>query len=289
MTRIAANSSETADDATPVNAVAFQRILCAVDGTRSATEAARQATTLAGPDTRLTFIAVADHAGVGPTAMAELSPDHAAQALQAARSSAREAGIAAETGLVEAPDPREAILNAAREHDLLVLGNPPRSSAAGIMLGATASFAVHSSPKPVLFARPPREIEFPQRIVVASDGSRGSIAVVELAVKIASEHGAHATLVNTGRHAPLERDYRIAEEATMLFEGLDVEAIVVTDDTPAHEAIVQVAEREHASLIIMGSRGLAGIAALKSVSERVAHTAPCSVLVVRPHDEEPER
>ena len=75
----------------------------------------------------------------------------------------------------------------------------------------------------------------------------------------------------------------------MLFEGLDVEAIVVTDDTPAHEAIVQAAEREHASLIITGSRGLAGIAALKSVSERIAHTAPCSVLVVRPHDEEPER
>ena len=137
MTRIAANSSETADDATAVTPVAFQRILCAVDGTRSATEAARQATTLAGPDTQLTFLAVADYAGVGPTAMAELSPDHAAQALHAARSSAQEAGIAAETRLVEAPDPRDAILAAAREHDLLVLGNPPRSRAAGIMLGAT--------------------------------------------------------------------------------------------------------------------------------------------------------
>lgn len=286
MTRIASHGSQATADAAAANPLAFQRILCAVDGTRNATEGARQATLLAGPGTGLTFLAVADHAGVGATSMAELSPDHAAQALHAARSTAREAGVAAETKLVEAPDPRDAILTVARDYDLLVVGNPPRSRAAGILLGAAASAAIHSSPIPVLLARRPREIEFPKRIVVASDGSPGSIAVVELAVKIAREHDARATLVNTGAHMPVDRDYRIAEEAAMLYEGLNVEAIVVTDDTPAHEAIVQAAEREHASLVITGSRGLSGIAALKSVSERVAHAAPCSVLVLRPADGE---
>ena len=34
-------------------------------------------------------------------------------------------------------------------------------------------------------------------------------------------------------------------------------------------------------LLVVGSRGLHGVAALGSVSERVAHRAPCSVLVVR--------
>jgi nucleotide-binding universal stress UspA family protein len=36
-----------------------------------------------------------------------------------------------------------------------------------------------------------------------------------------------------------------------------------------------------ADLLVVGSRGLHGIKALGSVSERVAHEAKCSVLVVR--------
>jgi nucleotide-binding universal stress UspA family protein len=36
-----------------------------------------------------------------------------------------------------------------------------------------------------------------------------------------------------------------------------------------------------ADLLVVGSRGLKGIKALGSVSERVAHEAKCSVLVVR--------
>jgi nucleotide-binding universal stress UspA family protein len=39
---------------------------------------------------------------------------------------------------------------------------------------------------------------------------------------------------------------------------------------------------EPSDLLVVGSRGLHGIRALGSVSERVAHKAPCSVLVVRP-------
>jgi nucleotide-binding universal stress UspA family protein len=36
-----------------------------------------------------------------------------------------------------------------------------------------------------------------------------------------------------------------------------------------------------ADLVVVGSRGLHGLKALRSVSERVAHQAECSVLVVR--------
>jgi nucleotide-binding universal stress UspA family protein len=38
---------------------------------------------------------------------------------------------------------------------------------------------------------------------------------------------------------------------------------------------------EDADLLVVGSRGLHGLRALGSVSERVAHEARCSVLVVR--------
>jgi nucleotide-binding universal stress UspA family protein len=45
------------------------------------------------------------------------------------------------------------------------------------------------------------------------------------------------------------------------------------------DALVSAAES--ADLIIVGSRGLHGLRSLGSVSERVAHSAPCSALVVR--------
>ena len=49
----------------------------------------------------------------------------------------------------------------------------------------------------------------------------------------------------------------------------------------AHDAIARVGDG--VDLIVMGARGLKGAKALGSVSERVAHKAASSVLVVRPH------
>lgn len=51
--------------------------------------------------------------------------------------------------------------------------------------------------------------------------------------------------------------------------------------TGAFDRIVCGVDGTPESLIVLGSRGLHGIRALGSVSERVAHRAPCSVLVVR--------
>lgn len=56
-----------------------------------------------------------------------------------------------------------------------------------------------------------------------------------------------------------------------------------TIEEPAAEAIVQVAEIEKCSLIVMGTRGrnsLQGLL-LGSVTQRVLQTAPCPVMVVR--------
>ena len=44
---------------------------------------------------------------------------------------------------------------------------------------------------------------------------------------------------------------------------------------------VLTTESETADLVVVGSRGLQGLKFLGSVSERVAHQAKCSVLVVR--------
>jgi nucleotide-binding universal stress UspA family protein len=48
----------------------------------------------------------------------------------------------------------------------------------------------------------------------------------------------------------------------------------------AQPAALLVERSRHADLVVLGSRGLHGIRALGSVSERVAHHGLCSVLVV---------
>lgn len=62
--------------------------------------------------------------------------------------------------------------------------------------------------------------------------------------------------------------------------GVDCEGHVVVDDPAA--AIIDVAEREGADLVIVGSRGLGDVRRFLrgSVSSRVAAHAPMSVLVV---------
>ncbi|WP_107773939.1 universal stress protein [Nocardioides sediminis] len=72
--------------------------------------------------------------------------------------------------------------------------------------------------------------------------------------------------------------------------GVDCEGHVVGDD-PA-TAIIDVAEREGADLVVVGSRGLGGVRRFLrgSVSSRVAVHAPMSVLVVHdPGDRKAER
>jgi len=55
--------------------------------------------------------------------------------------------------------------------------------------------------------------------------------------------------------------------------------VVAKDNLGTLPALVAAAAE--ADLVVVGSRGLHGLRALGSVSERVAHTASCSALVVR--------
>ena len=59
------------------------------------------------------------------------------------------------------------------------------------------------------------------------------------------------------------------------------EPVVVTVRGRPAEAIVSSAAELEASLVVLGSRGLSGVHALASVSERVGAHAACSVLVMR--------
>ena len=73
----------------------------------------------------------------------------------------------------------------------------------------------------------------------------------------------------------------LGREAAMLREATGAEPGLIAIPGHPTEGIVEAAGRLGATLIVLGARGLSGVSALGSVSERVAHQAPCSVLVVR--------
>jgi nucleotide-binding universal stress UspA family protein len=260
----------------------FGRIVCGIDGSRSSAVAAEQAIALSGPGTSLVFVCVREHRGAGATDQATITTERADSALHAAVEAAREAGVDAAAEILPGHDPRAVLLEEASRSDLLVVASHGGSRAGGIALGSTASAAIHRAQVPVLVARrPPENMTFPKRILVASDGSDGAERAVELAARIGHAYHSDVYLlcVNRASHGAA---HRTSEEAADLTAALGRRPTIVRESGDPAERIVTLAGSERIALTIVGSRGLSGLRALGSVSERVAHRAPCSVLVARP-------
>jgi nucleotide-binding universal stress UspA family protein len=71
------------------------------------------------------------------------------------------------------------------------------------------------------------------------------------------------------------------EQAARIADATGSEPVWAVPASRPVPAICSCAEWNRASLIVIGARGVTGVRALGSVSERVAHAAACSVLVAR--------
>jgi nucleotide-binding universal stress UspA family protein len=260
----------------------FGRIVCGVDGSRSGHVAIEQAIALSDASTALVFVCVREAGGAGPTRQATITAERAEQALEEAVKAASEAGIDAAAEILSDHDPRRLLLEEASRSDLLVVASHGGSRAGGIALGSTASAAVHRATVPVLVARPsPEGVAFPERILVATDGSADAERAVELSARIGHRYRPSVYLlsVEPGPHGDPER---ISLDVDTLTAALGAKPTVLRLSGHADERILATAVAESVSLLALGSRGLTGLRALGSVSERVAHRARCSVLVARP-------
>ncbi len=260
--------------------VALKDIVCGVDGGRRAAVAVEQATALAG-DGRVTFVAVAHVVGRGANAQASLGDLRAEHALDTARRVARDHGVAGDTHLVHSADAAGVLLQRATGADLLAIGAPLHSRVGGIAGGATSARVAHRATMPVLFARPAASgTTFPERIVLATDGSEGSDHAADLTAAIAAARAAEVTIMHAGACSDEQR-HRMVAQAGAIADATGVEPVWAAPASSPVSAICNCADWNQASLIVLGARGLSGLRALGSVSERVAHQAPCSVLIAR--------
>lgn len=135
-------------------------------------------------------------------------------------------------------------------------------------MGETATELLHDARCSVLLARRARDDQTwqPATVSVGVDGSAGSLAALAAADDIARRLGGSVEVVTAGGTAADHADAEWAERVSSW------------DD--AHPVAALLERSERADLIVVGSRGLHGLKALGSVSERVAHQAKCSVLVM---------
>jgi nucleotide-binding universal stress UspA family protein len=143
---------------------------------------------------------------------------------------------------------------------------------------------VHRLPRSLLVAREPRLGEGEQ-IVLAVDGSGDAPGLVEIAIRAARRLGRGIVVVHAVGAEPHSERHHFDAQRGRLTEGLGTPPDVVVEPEHAAELVIRVALERKSSLIVMGSRRVGGLRALGSVSERVAHRAHCSVLVVRPEEQ----
>jgi nucleotide-binding universal stress UspA family protein len=137
-------------------------------------------------------------------------------------------------------------------------------------------------------------------VAVGTDGSDTAAKAVDSAIELADKFGAKLVVVSAyrpksdgavnresrdapddvqWRHGPREDVEAALDEAGKRAESKGVEWTGDSTEGDAAEALVQLAERHNADVLVVGNKGM-NRKVLGSVPNDVAHTANCDVLIV---------
>jgi nucleotide-binding universal stress UspA family protein len=179
------------------------------------------------------------------------------------------AGLEVKTSLPEGHKPHAALLKLAKEHDtdLIVAGTHSRWGLERLVIGSTAEDLIRNAACPVLtvgpHARQPEDGPLVFRtIVYATDFSVEASKAAVYALSFAQDSGAHLYFcyVAAEEASPDERkslDTRFKADLKRMipeqsYEWCTPETVVEHGD--AAEGILELAERVHADLIVLGAR-----------------------------------
>jgi len=191
-----------------------------------------------------------------------------------------------------------ALIDLARQAPLLVVGSRGHGRAGEIFIGSVSQHLARHAPCPVVVVRPAASSDA-KRIVVGVDGSSASRAAVGFACRRARVTGERVTAVRAADFGPVLLDGRglppaelgtfMSDQERQLAESMgDLVAAHPDVDVESEFIALRPAEAlvgasRHASLVVVGSRGLNPFTGLLlgSVSHDVLHRALCPVAVVR--------
>lgn len=255
----------------------------------------------------LTVVAELESTGavVDPKSTIDAMTRHAQELLDEAARDALHHGIIAQRQLVEG-EPAKSILGVAGKlHcSVIVMGTHARGGLGRLFIGSTTDAVLRGSSIPVLTVRPETIIAEPsrncfERIVVGADDSEPARAAIETIIGHAAADGCHVlfcsvvdidTVVgargyyDTAVHASLyDEAQRAVDGAVTEARANDVAAEGRIAEGNASRALIAVAKRENADLIVTGSHGRRGVRRVfvGSVAETIVRTSPVPVLVVR--------
>lgn len=192
----------------------------------------------------------------------------------------------------------QALVDAARDADLLVVGARGLGVVRGALVGSVSQHCLHHAPCAVAVVREIAAPASPARVVAGVDGSETARRALAWALEEGRARQAEVEVVNAWHppyvgaypYDPAALDLGVFEQGARdlvaeMLDGQDVTGlsaapkVTVVSDTAA-QAVITAAEG--ADLIVVGSRGRGGFKGLLlgSVSQQVAHHAPCPVIVV---------
>lgn len=206
-----------------------------------------------------------------------------------------------------------ALRDCAQRHEagVVVAGARGRSGVASVLLGSVSSGLVHHAPAPVLVVPGTVDPLVAGPVMFCTDGSDHAVHAIDSGRRLLGGSGVvisawrpwadkvpHTTVVGAGGAVGMARaiDERTREQAVQIAaDGAAVATAISGDcdsesiscDGVAWRVLVREADRMDARAMVLGSRGLTGIArTLGSVSSAIVHHAGRPVLVVPPAEQD---
>lgn len=279
----------------------YRKILVAVDGSDSSTNAFKQACRLGRENkswiTVITTIPLfQDQFDVLSTKekVSKRLREEGEKILSGIKKIADKEDVLIKQTLVEG-SPFESIIDVVEEggYDLIVMGRHGKTSFERTLMGSVTARVIGYSPVDVLVI--PRETYIGwQRVLIPTDGSRYSEKAVDKAIDFARSYGGELKVISVVdvpselyAESPktvedlINKARVYVEDVIKQTEGIKTETFVREGE--AHRIIIELANEQNINVIVMGSHGRTGIKRLLmgSVTEGVIGHSPCPVLVVK--------
>ena len=204
--------------------------------------------------------------------------------LKSIKTRAEGEGLKCETIFLSGNEPYEYIVNEAAKKnvDMIVIGRRGRKGLAKLLMGTVAAKVIGYAPCKVLVVPKAAKIEY-KKILVATDGSKHSIAAVAEAISIARRCGSSVLAISSWLTDDEEKGAKFNTDHVLEMarkEGIDAEA--VNPRGRSYETIVETAGGRGVDLIVMGAYGKTGFKKILmgSTTERVIGLSGCAVMVI---------